>query len=257
MSIDARASGRELLRLHVNNLLSRPYRSSHYNVNVFNAIKRISTLTNKKLICFEFGASGGELGAQLVASGVANSYLGCEINDVAVVHAKSKGICLIKNSAEGVIKSKSKLISTFNTFVYADVLEHLVDPWEHLCQLSKRINPGSYIVVSIPCFFHHSNLSNLGSYDFRYEEWGVMDLTHLRHFGIRNMLEMLELAGFAEMAAIKPVPAFDPQGLNLYNSNKDRLPVEIKLGNLGINVHSHDQLLQICSYQFIICAVKK
>ena len=86
---------------------------------------------------------------------------------------------------------------TFDTILALDILEHMVDPWRVLERLRKLLKPGGRLVVSIPNVRHYSvaiPLVLLG--DWRYQQEGILDSTHLRFFTKRTTLKMLSSAGF-------------------------------------------------------------
>lgn len=74
-----------------------------------------------------------------------------------------------------------------------DVLEHLVDPWSVVKQLSALLAPNGRLVVSVP------NIRNwkfvvklLFRGDFHYRDAGLLDRTHLRFFVRQTAVELTE-----------------------------------------------------------------
>jgi len=80
--------------------------------------------------------------------------------------------------------------------VFADVLEHLVDPWSTLAAWRKRCAPGAWAVLSIPNVSHVSIVEGLKRGRFEYAEEGLLDRTHLRFFTRVSACELVEAAGF-------------------------------------------------------------
>ena len=73
--------------------------------------------------------------------------------------------------------------STFDVVAFTDVLEHFIDPWAALLLAKRKLRDGGVIVASIPNFLHQENLLHLlRDRDFKYEETGIRDKTHLRFF---------------------------------------------------------------------------
>lgn len=77
-----------------------------------------------------------------------------------------------------------------------DVLEHLVDPWSVVRRLDGLLKPGGCIVASIP------NVRNskvvfplLWRGEWTYQDYGVLDRTHLRFFVRRTAVELMECSG--------------------------------------------------------------
>jgi trans-aconitate methyltransferase len=80
--------------------------------------------------------------------------------------------------------------------VFADVLEHLVDPWGTLAVWRARCAPNAWAVMSIPNVSHTSIVSALQRGRFEYANEGLLDRTHLRFFTRVSACMMVEEAGF-------------------------------------------------------------
>lgn len=86
---------------------------------------------------------------------------------------------------------------SFDCIVFNDVLEHLVDPWSALRDASRALRPSGSVIASIPnvrAFRHLIDLVVHG--DWRYEDMGILDRTHLRFFTRRSMVRMFEECGY-------------------------------------------------------------
>ena len=86
----------------------------------------------------------------------------------------------------------------FDCIVLNDVLEHLVDPWKVLAALRGVLSAEGRIVASLP------NVRYLPVFkdyvlrgQWRYQQDGVLDRTHLRFFTRTAMRELFESTGFA------------------------------------------------------------
>ena len=84
----------------------------------------------------------------------------------------------------------------FQVIVAADVLEHLHDPWKTLAAMKDVLSADGYAVVSLPHIGHNTVVACLVEEDLSYQDWGLLDRTHLRFFGILNMQRLFEDAGF-------------------------------------------------------------
>jgi 2-polyprenyl-3-methyl-5-hydroxy-6-metoxy-1,4-benzoquinol methylase len=78
-------------------------------------------------------------------------------------------------------------IEKFDVIVAADVLEHLYDPWKALQLMAPLINANGYIVISLPHVGHAAIISCLINGDFEYRDSGLLDRTHIRFFGLKNI----------------------------------------------------------------------
>lgn len=77
-----------------------------------------------------------------------------------------------------------------------DVLEHLVDPWRVLSNVTSIMAPGATVIVSVPNVAHLSVAMPLllrGS--FAYRDAGILDRTHVRFSVRESAAELLKSAG--------------------------------------------------------------
>jgi 2-polyprenyl-3-methyl-5-hydroxy-6-metoxy-1,4-benzoquinol methylase/glycosyltransferase involved in cell wall biosynthesis len=88
----------------------------------------------------------------------------------------------------------------FEFIIAADVLEHLIDPLAALRSLTPLLAAEGHIIVSLPNAAHSGLIATLFEGDFRYGEWGLLDRTHVRFFGPRNVDALLDAAGLEIIA---------------------------------------------------------
>lgn len=84
----------------------------------------------------------------------------------------------------------------FDFIICADVLEHLADPWRALRSLKKYLTNSGVLAASIPNIRNASVIIQLLDGSFDYQEFGVLDDTHLRFFTYRSSLRLFERSGF-------------------------------------------------------------
>jgi 2-polyprenyl-3-methyl-5-hydroxy-6-metoxy-1,4-benzoquinol methylase len=83
----------------------------------------------------------------------------------------------------GPIEEKLVQLKTYDLILLLDVLEHLFDPIGTLRELSKLLEPGGQVIVSVPNIAHLSvSLPLLVQRRFAYQDAGILDRTHLRFF---------------------------------------------------------------------------
>ncbi len=81
-------------------------------------------------------------------------------------------------------------------WVFGDCIEHLRDPWSVLKRIRAVIEPDGSLVACIPNAQHWSVQWRLLSGNFRYEDSGLLDRTHIRWFTRTTMLEMFAQTGW-------------------------------------------------------------
>ena len=93
-----------------------------------------------------------------------------------------------------------KQIPPADTFVLADVLEHLRDP-HHVLELVRRsLNDGGRVFISVPNIANVTIRLGLLFGIFEYRERGILDNTHLRFYTMRTIRREIERAGFRILA---------------------------------------------------------
>lgn len=132
----------------------------------------------------------------------------------------------------------------FDVVVAADVLEHLYDPWTALQRMVPFIRPDGYLVVSLPHVGHAAVAACLINGDFEYRDWGLLDRTHIRFFGLKNIEALFSRAGLKIIEASYVVK---PPEESEFAAVWSRLSVEIKAA-LSSNAHAH-------VYQVVVKAV--
>ena len=82
----------------------------------------------------------------------------------------------------------------FDYIIMGDVIEHLLDPWTAVRNMRELLVPGGSIIASIPNVAHITNLYNMLSGSWTYEDMGLLDRTHLRFFTKSEIVKMFEEA---------------------------------------------------------------
>lgn len=101
--------------------------------------------------------------------------------------------------ATGEVGSVFNLISPrgpFDYIIFADVLEHLVDPAFVLTEAKKVLKSDGSIWISVPNVAYNGIVIDLINDQFTYRETGLMDSTHLRWFTINSLDKMIKKCGY-------------------------------------------------------------
>lgn len=88
----------------------------------------------------------------------------------------------------------------FDVIVAADVLEHLYSPSAVLEQMRLLLAPEGCIIVSLPHISHAAVMATMLNENFRYGDWGLLDRTHIRFFGLTNIQDLFAQAGLKIVA---------------------------------------------------------
>lgn len=121
-------------------------------------------------------------------------YWGVEASESAARIAASH----FKVLAKGIDQALSELPGNhFDLLICNDVLEHLPDPTRTLESLRAKLAPRAKLFLSVPNVrFLPVLLELLLKKDWRYQDAGVLDRTHLRFFTEKSLRRMIEESGF-------------------------------------------------------------
>ena len=181
----------------------------------------ISLVGNDKTV-LEIGTSTGYISKILKENG--NVVTGVEIDREAGDLAKQFCESMLIGDIEEMDLSRDLKDSYFDAIVLGDILEHLKDPELVLEKIKKFLKPEGYLVISIPNGCHGDIIINLLYGDFRYTSMGLHDETHLRFFGLKNILDIFNGHGYI-VTNIGRVRT--PVGLTELKVDQDKVPGEL------------------------------
>lgn len=138
------------------------------------------------------GCAGGYIAAALSARGCEVDGLEVDPQAADVARASCRRVLVGSLEDEDFLCA---LPDRYDRIILGDVLEHLVDPGRVLTQLASYLKPGGRVLVSLPNIAHWSIRWNLLRGRFDYEDFGLLDRTHLRFFTFNSAPTLAESAG--------------------------------------------------------------
>lgn len=141
----------------------------------------------------DVGCWNGTLGRVLIRD--ANAIVdGIERDAKQAQHARENGYRRVEvaDLNRGVPDADGR---AYDFLLFGDVLEHTIQPERVLAALVPRLKPGGRALLSLPNIaFAANRLTHLlGRWD--YQDYGILDRTHLRFFTRRTMVQLAEDAG--------------------------------------------------------------
>jgi spore maturation protein CgeB/tetratricopeptide (TPR) repeat protein len=139
--------------------------------------------------------------------------------------------------------------SAFDCIIFADVLEHLVNPLDVLKKMSKLLKKDGTVIMSIPNVQFYGVVHQLIEGNWTYQKEGILDETHLRFFTFKEIEKLVKEAG---LSIQRIEETLDPQYENFSNENHSAL----KLGRLSIDGLTPEEIRRFFVFQYKIVAGK-
>ncbi|GIL36223.1 class I SAM-dependent methyltransferase [Phycicoccus jejuensis] len=137
----------------------------------------------------------------------------------------------------------AQLEGPYDCMVFADVLEHLVDPWSVLDAFTDHLAPEGEVVISLPNVGHLATFTSV----FLRRTWprrdrGLHDSTHLRWFARRDIEELLA------QTSLEPVA---------WKRSQRFVDAPVAVNKLALLVGWVPGLRDLLTYQFVVVARRR
>ncbi len=167
-------------------------KSQQYFSNVrMDIISLIPSNPQQKLL--EIGAGGGNTLVYIKQHGLAAEVMGMELMEITDSNQRHELIDKFQlgNIEQVEINAKEE---HFDIIICADVLEHLIDPWNTVRKIERYLKKGGLLIASVPNIREWKTLSRIiFKGNFTYDPaGGIMDKTHLRFFCKKDILDLLK-----------------------------------------------------------------
>ncbi|MBN1383303.1 MAG: class I SAM-dependent methyltransferase [Elusimicrobia bacterium] len=171
---------------------------------------------------------------------------GIEINENAADEAKLKLDKVIVGDVEQMTLPFEE--KYFDCIIYADLLEHLKDPFGILVKHRRYLSDNGSVVTSIPNVRYYYVVLGLILGNWNYQARGVLDRTHLHFFTLKNIRNMFSNTGY-EINKMKRNYRLIEQPVGFIN---DSLPAK-----LLAKINYFYILREFFTFQYLIVANKK
>lgn len=189
---------------------------SYYTSERPEIIKRLPKKINSLL---DVGCGSGAFAAKIKSNYACKSW-GVEVDAKEAAVAKAKLDTVLVGKIEDVINKIPN--NKFDIISFNDVLEHLEDPYTTINQIKPKFVKNGKLVASIPNVRYIRNLYRLIFLkDWKYEDEGILDNTHLRFFTKKSIVAIFEDNGY-EVISI--------EGINQLAGFKKYLIIILSLG---------------------------
>jgi O-antigen biosynthesis protein len=165
--------------------MANKHSNNHLYDKCFNSYVYNSIDNNKT--CLDVGCSTGNLGRKIIKNKKC-IIDGVDINQIALFKAQKSGYR--KTYKYDLNNFKNTIKNKYDYIIFADVLEHLIDPEYVLNQFKKNLNKNGSIIISIPNFAFIQNRINILFGKFYYSvNGGILDINHLRFYTKKSFIK--------------------------------------------------------------------
>lgn len=194
-------------------------------------------------VVLECGSSGGHVTRALARKGCS---IDCVENDITVAGmAYQYAHELFTADLENDAFTASLPSDEYDHIILCDVLEHLKDPVTCLTALKRSLKDNGSVIVSLPNVTHGSIRLKMLKGQFRYEDSGLLDKTHLRFYDFDSLVGL-----------------FDDARLSIEQVDMVRVPLDHPLSRIDpaefdsriLNELANDATAVV--FQFVVTAVK-
>lgn len=219
--------------------------SSYYKKERMEVIQLVDKTSLKIL---DVGCGAGTLGKILKSEVPGREIWGVELSDIVAYEAeKFLDNVACADASKWVPPVKEEY---FNTIIFADVLEHLPDPFQTLKHYLKWLAPDGQIIISIPNIRYWGIILDLANGNWTYRDSGILDKTHLRFFTLNEIRKMVDRCGL-EIQVLNA--SADDNINNLPKGEK----VNLSFGNIIIQNIDAVESREFFHFQYILSAVRK
>jgi len=149
----------------------------------------------------DVGCGGGGFGRSVHEVRPDITIFGVEPDPIGARHAAAAPYAQV---AEGFFPEAADQlhVERFDVIFFNDVLEHMAEPGSAVIAAKEHLAPGGMVVACIPNVRHMSvwwPLIRRGRW--QYEDYGILDRTHLRFFTESSMRQLFEDNGWAVVSS--------------------------------------------------------
>ena len=191
----------------------------------------LDVLAHAPRVLLDVGCSSGILGRYVKDRHPACRTIGIEPNHATAGQRLDQVLC--GRFEDFVLEDHGIAQGSLDTVVMADVLEHMYDPWKVMVKLKPYLTADAQVILSIPNTRHLGLIQGLlDGGMWTYAEKGLLDITHIRFFTLKEIADLLTQTGYRlELANHLLDVALAP----FYEQNKGRPDINFRLGRITIN----------------------
>lgn len=197
----------------------------------------------------EIGCHTGATGALVKNARQGIRYCGIEIDPGAAAKARDRlDNVFVANIEKVNLDHLGLRRESFDLIIFADVLEHLYDPWKVLATVREYLRPGGAILASIPNIQNVSVIDQLARGYWTYAQSGLLDGTHVRFFTLAEINRLFSWTGYQIVECVATCSPPFP--------GENNWPRDLQFGNVILKNVTRDQAQGLFAFQYLMVARK-
>lgn len=225
--------------------------ADHYQDFVFLPLFKLMRQTPRRVL--ELGCADGAFGAELKRRYPGATVVGIDAGRAAAERAATRLDRVVHAPLDGFdFAAAGFQPGEFDTVIAADILEHLVNPWDLLARMKDFLSGDAQVISSIPNVRNVTVAATLlAAGKFDYAEHGLLDITHLRFFTVDGMKRLFLETGYA----VEAMHANIAPALKEMHDQYQRNPAtSLRMGRLTIHDLTPEDVTEFCAQQYVVRA---
>ena len=200
----------------------------------------------------DIGCGAGATGAAVKQVFPAATVFGIELNRAAAQAAAQRLDHVATGRFEDIdLEALGIAPGSLDTVIVADVLEHMYDPWGVLVRLRPYLTADAQIIASIPNIRNLVAMEGLAQGNWRYEAFGLLDVTHIRFFTAREIRRFFHETGYrVSHSRFNP----DPRLVEFHDRQRRQGGSTVEYGRMILKDVSSEELSELCALQVYVRA---
>ena len=213
----------------------------------------LEVLAHPPRTLLDIGCASGLLGRAVKSRNPGCRTIGIEPNEAtARLASQNLDQVLCGKFEDFNLEAEGIALGSVDTVVAADVLEHMYDPWHVMTGLRPYLSKDAQLILSIPNTRHLGLMKGIvDDGNWTYAERGLLDITHIRFFTLREIGTFLSQTGYR----LEHVNFFlDPNLEQFFAQNQNKPEINVRVGRMALEKLTPQELAELCTWQFFIRA---
>lgn len=161
-------------------------------------VELLQLISRPPRLVLDVGCGGGATGAEVKKQFPQATIVGIELSQsAAAVAAQHLDRVLVESVEKLDYEAAGFAPGSIDLVFFPDVLEHLYDPWNVLRRIKPFLSENAQVLASIPNVRNFVVVQDLINGAFQYVEEGLLDVTHIRFFTRRSVIELFGQTGYS------------------------------------------------------------